>query len=793
MHINLPQARIYWDKNKPRYSKQPKTRKVNDSAQEQTQANPTNWIKQLKEQAKDIRSDIHSIIKEPIKEKDKVQRCVALINDNVIKRFGQVFNSHYFIGKTIEFFKDIDDKQIFMFLIDNLRAHQQKQGFELHQTFDKEPPYQQVLRQLFESSCKKQVTINGRIINLSPRQAKIILYNLPQWIKEFEGFKGYQKAGKELGLSPINTYKNISAIMKAVGQEDGLEKLLHWNQINSSDWTPINKLFNTLNSEKERTEWLNNHKGFKGYQKAGKELDLGPNPTYGVISAIMKAVGQQEGLEKLLQWNLINSSDWSQINKLFNTLNTEKKRNNWLQEHKGFRGYLKAGKSLKLSPKDTYQTISAIMKAVGQQEGLEKLLQWNLIKFRDWNKINQLYNTLNSENQRKRWLQEHQGFKGYQKAGKELDLGPNPTYGVISAIMKAVGQEDGLEKLLHWNQINSSDWNQVNKLFNTLNTEKKRNDWLQDHQGFKGYQKAGKELNLGPDPTYRLISAIIKAVGLKEGLEKLLQWNQINSSDWNQVNKLFNTLNSDKECKKWLQEHQGFKGYQKAGETLKLSPLDTYQTISAIMKGVGQESGLEKLLKWNKINSSSWDKIISINNSLGETQLEDELKQSLLLLFSRSKDQLNRIITFIESYNETLEKLKTIIELEANTPDFNSVLQQLNISSDMLRALFLSYNSYQLKTFTNKVLGAVYQVLNTQDSEEQSGLSSTLKSRTESSSLQRASELLSFLLDHKDLDQGIKDLIEKSLIEEDEKSIAQIATQIPKEIIQEFSEMNMGI
>jgi hypothetical protein len=642
MHINLQQAKIYWSKNNPRDSKRLETQKSTHFAQEQTRANPKHTTKELKQQAKDIQSDIQSIIKEKIKEEDKVKKCFALINEKVLDRFGQVFNSHYFIGKTIEFFRDIDDKQIFMFLIDNLRAYQRKQGFGLHQACEREPPYQQVLRQLFESSCKKQVTINGRVINLSPRQAKIILYNLPQWIKEFEGFKGYQKAGKELGLGPINTYKNISAIMKAVGQEGGLEKLLQWNQINSSDWTSINKLFNILNSEKERKEWLNNHKGFNGYQKAGKELDLGPNQTYGVISAIMKAVGQQDGLEKLLQWNQINSSDWAQINKLFNTLNTEKKRNNWLQEHQGFTGYL--------------------------------------------------------------------------KAGKELDLGPDSTYRVISAIMKAVGQQDGLEVILKWNQINSSDWNQVNELYNALNSENQR--------------------------------------------------------------------------KKWLQQHQGFTGYQKAGTALKLNPLDTYQTISAIMKAVGEKRGLEEILKWNKIKSNDLTTVIMIHKTLSKTALDDDLKQSLLLLFSKSKDSPNKIIRFIRQYTEKLDELKGLIEEEGKTPDYNTVFKELNISPDMLRALFLSYRSYKLKSFAYKVLGAVYLVRPTKDSEEKPGLGSSIEAQTDNSNLQRAGELLSFLLSHKDLDPGIKNLINQYLFEQDENLIVEITTKIPEEILQEFLYMN---
>jgi len=469
------------------------------------------------------------------------------------------------------------------------------------------------------------------------------------------------------------------------------------------------------------------------------------------------------------------------------------KLDKWIEDHQGFIGYQKAGQELELNPQHTYQTISAMMKAVGQNKGLEKILKWNQIQSSDWVKINNLFEILNDETSRGQWIQEHQGFQGYQKAGQELGLGPQDTYKTISAMMKAVGEDKRLEAILDWNQISSSDWEKINNLFKTLNNQKSREKWIQEHQGFQGYQKAGQELGLGPQDTYQTISAIMKAIVKDKRLEEILGWNQFQSSDWTKINNLFKTLNNQKSRNKWIQDHQGFKGYQKAAKELGLSPSDTYQTISAMMKAVGQKRGLEKLLKWNQIKSSSWEEIISIHRSLGETQLDDELKQSLLLLFSRSKDQHYDIINFIDNYNQKLEELRAIIQAQASTPDFNSVLQQLNISSDMLRALFLSYNSYKLKTFANKVLGAVYHVLPTQNSDQEFGLSSRLESRTDSPSLQRASELLLFLLNHKNLEESIKILINQFLLEQDEKLMARIATQIPQEIIKEFSEMNMGI
>jgi uncharacterized protein YneF (UPF0154 family) len=830
--------------------------------------------KSFQAHAKTIRDELEKILNSSDNEKTKIKECTHCIKKFLKLIFGTIFNPKYFNHSTIQFFQKFDEKKIFTFLIDNLRVYQRKQNCQLHQALEEtqkmsqtQTAYQQALTQSFTDSCKRFVIINKKKINISPRQAKSILYKLDKWIEDhqgfigyqkagqglelspqhtyqtisammkaagqnkglekilkwnqfqssdwtkikglfntlndetsrdpwiqnYQGFIGYQKAGQELGLGPQDTYQTISTMMKAVGEDEGLAKILKWNQFSSSDWTKINELFNTLNDKTSRDEWIQNYQGFKGYQKAGKKLELSPQHTYQTINAMMKAVGEDEGLAKILKWNQFSSSDWTKINNLFETLNNQKSREKWIQDHQCFIGYQKAGRELGLSPRDTYQTISTMMKAVGKDEGLEKILKWNQISFSDWEKINNLFKTLNNQKSRNKWIQNHQGFTGYREAGKELGLSPNDTYQTISAMMKAVGEDEGLEKILKWKQISSSDWKKINNLFDILNDQKPRDKWIQDHQGFIGYQKAGKELGLCPQHTYQTISAMMKAVGKDERLEKILKWNQFQSSDWTKINDLFNILKHQKSRNKWIQNHQGFKGYREAAKELGLSPQSSYQTISAIMKAVGQKSGLEKLLKWNHIKSSSWEKIISIHRSLGETQLDDELKQSLLLLFSRSKDQLNRIITFIESYNETLEKLKGIIEIEATTPDFNSVLQQLNISSDMLRALFLSYNSYKLKTFANKVLGDAYQVLPTQDSDQELGLSSTLESRTDSSSLQRASELIEFLLDHKDLEQGIKDLINQYLIEGDEKSIAQIVTLIPKEIIQEFSEMNMGM
>jgi hypothetical protein len=210
----------------------------------------------------------------------------------------------------------------------------------------------------------------------------------------------------------------------------------------------------------------------------------------------MKANRKNEGLEKLLQWNLISSSDWSKIDKLYESLNQNLEI--WLNDHQGYEGYKKAGEELGLGPKDTYQTISAMMKAAGKNDGLEQLLQWNQIPSGDWSKIAKLYESL--KNDHKKWLKAHQGFDGYKKAGEELGLGPQDTYQTISAMMKAAGQNGGLEKLLKCNFIPSSDWNKIDELYESLKNEP--NIWLEQHQGFDGYKKAGEKLCLGPNDTY---------------------------------------------------------------------------------------------------------------------------------------------------------------------------------------------------------------------------------------------------------------------------------------------------
>jgi hypothetical protein len=464
--------------------------------------------------------------------------------------------------------------------------------------------------------------------------------------------------------------------------------------------------------------------------------------------------------------------------------------NNWINDHKGFLGYQKAGKALGLGPQGTYEIISAMMKAVGEKRGLEQILKWNIIYSSDWTTINNLFNTLNDKNKRDQWITDHQGFKGYKEAGNALELGPKATYQTISAMMKAVGEERGLEEILKWNKIQSSNWTKINNLFDTLNNDTKRNQWIKDHQGFKGYKEAGNALELGPQATYETISAMMKAVGEKRGLEKILEWNQIHSSNWTKINNLFDTLNNDTKRNQWIKDHQGFKGYKEAGKALGLGPQGTYQTISAMMKAVGEKKGLEEILEWNVIHSSDWTTVIKIHTALSRKVLDDELKQSLLLLFSRSKDSPKKIIEFINQHTEKLGELKDLITKEGGTPDYNNVLKELKISPDMLRALFLSYRSNKLKSFAYKVLGAVYLVRPTNDSEEKSGLGSTLESGTDSSNLKQASELLSFLQDHKNLDQGIKEQIHQYLIKEDEKLIDKITTQIPEEIKKEFMDRN---
>ncbi|MDA1021055.1 MAG: hypothetical protein O2962_05865, partial [Cyanobacteria bacterium] len=126
---------------------------------------------------------------------------------------------------------------------------------------------------------------------------------------------------------------------------------------------------------------------------------------------------------------------------------------------------------------------------------------------------------------------------------------------------------------------------------------------------------------------------------------------------------------------------------------------------------------LEKLLSWNQISSSDWQKVDDLKETLGDTYFSEGLRRMALLVFSRDRfcnHQLN--LEFIGGFDSIIEKLYDLVNQGVNEALRLQDTIGLTVQQWSLIKFF-----YRARVDTNvfkRILGINPMIFSTQSSQE---------------------------------------------------------------------------